>query len=360
MGKVTRVLIVDDSALVRQMLTQMLSADPGIEVVGTAADPLIARQKIKELTPDVVTLDVEMPNMDGLTFLERIMRLRPMPVVMVSTLTQKGAEVTLQALEMGAVDFVAKPTVDLRSGLTQKAEELIAKVKAAAGSRVAPRTEAPARAPLVTGPDYDAGRMVVALGASTGGVEALREIVCALPAQAPAVVITQHMPGHFTASFARRLDAQAAVAVAEAVDGARLVPGHVYIAPGTHHLQVVRSGGVLTCRLDDGPLVSGHRPSVDVLFRSMAEAAGRNGIGAILTGMGRDGAAGLKEMRAAGAHTIGQDESTCVVYGMPKAAMAAGAVEVELPLGRIAGHIIEQCQRPAGRVAGGQGVDSCR
>lgn len=348
MGKKVRVLIVDDSALVRQMLTQMLSSDPDVEVVGTAADPLIARQKIKELNPDVVTLDIEMPNMDGLSFLEKIMRLRPMPVVMVSSLTQKGAEVTVQALEMGAVDFVGKPTIDIRHGLQDKTDELLLKVKTAAVSRVAPRTDGPPkRAPVAAGPGYRATDRIVAVGASTGGVEALKEMICALPADAPALVITQHMPGHFTASFAKRLNAQAAVAVAEAEDGARILPGHVYIAPGNHHLQVVRSGSALTCRLDDGPLVSGHRPSVDVLFRSVAEAAGFNAIGAILTGMGKDGAEGLKQMKEAGAITIGQDESTCVVYGMPKAAKALGAVRSELPLSQIAGHIIECCQHPA-------------
>lgn len=348
MGKKIRVLIVDDSALVRQLLSQMLSGDPDVEVCGTAADPLIARQKIKELNPDVVTLDIEMPNMDGLSFLEKIMRLRPMPVVMVSSLTQKGAEATVQALEMGAVDFVAKPTIDIRHGLQDKTDELLLKVKTAANSRVAPRSDGPPkRLAAVAGPGYRATDRLVAVGASTGGVEALKDVVCALPADAPAMVVTQHMPGHFTASFAKRLDAQAAVAVAEAEEGMRILPGHVYIAPGNHHLQVVRSGSILTCRLDDGPLVSGHRPSVDVLFRSVAVAAGVNAIGVILTGMGKDGAEGLRQMKDAGAITFGQDESTCVVYGMPKAAKALGAVRSELPLGQIAGHIIECCQHPA-------------
>jgi two-component system chemotaxis response regulator CheB len=347
MGRKVKVLIVDDSALVRQMLSQMLSSDPEVEVVGTAADPLIARQKIKELNPDVVTLDIEMPNMDGLSFLEKIMRLRPMPVVMVSSLTQKGAEVTVQALEMGAVDFVAKPTIDVRHGLQEKAEELLLKVKTAALSRVVPRSDAPPRRVAVAaGPSYRATDRLVAVGASTGGVEALKELVCALPADGPAMVITQHMPGHFTASFAKRLNAAAALAVAEAQDGMRILPGHVYIAPGDHHLRVIGSGSTLTCRLDDGPLVSGHRPSVDVLFTSVAEAAGRNAVGIILTGMGKDGAEGLKRMKDAGAVTIGQDESTCVVYGMPKAAKALGGVQTELPLGQIAGQIIECCQHP--------------
>ncbi len=347
MGKIARVLIVDDSALVRQMLTQMLSADPEIEVVGTAADPLIARQKIKELNPDVITLDVEMPNMDGLSFLDKIMRLRPMPVVMVSSLTQKGADVTIQALEMGAVDFVAKPTIDLRAGLQEKAGELIGKVKAAAGSRVAPRA-APPRRLAATGPGFRTTETLVAIGASTGGVEALKEVICALPADAPAIVVTQHMPGHFTGSFARRLDGQAAVSVTEAQDGARILPGHVYIAPGNAHLQVVRSGAVLTCRLNDGVPVSGHRPSVNVLFQSVAEAAGQNSVGIILTGMGKDGAEGLKAMRDAGAATIGQDESSCVVYGMPRVAKQLGAVETELPLGQIAARILDCCRRPLG------------
>lgn len=343
------VVVVDDSALMRQMLTTILSSDPELEVVGTANDPYQARERIKTLNPDVITLDVEMPRMDGLSFLEKIMRLRPMPVVMVSTLTQKDAEITLQALEMGAVDFVAKPTIDVQNGMEAKREELIEKVKAAAGAKVGTRgTGAPPKARKVTlGPGYKSTEKLVAIGASTGGVEALREVICALPAESPAVLITQHMPGGFTSSFSKRLDSMSAVTVEEATDGCRVLPGHVYIAKGGMHLELKRSGGNFLCKLSDGPLVTGHKPSVDVLFRSVAAAAGPNAVGVILTGMGRDGAEGLKEMRGAGARTIGQDEVTSLVYGMPRAAMEVGGVEQEMPLSRIAGAIIENCQKMA-------------
>ncbi|MEO5337035.1 MAG: chemotaxis response regulator protein-glutamate methylesterase [Magnetospirillum sp. WYHS-4] len=345
-GKI-RVLIVDDSALIRQMLTAMLSEDPELEVVGSASDPLIARERIKELNPDVITLDVEMPRMDGISFLRKIMKLRPMPVVMVSTLTQKGAEVTLEALEIGAVDFVGKPTIDMQQGMAGKKEEIISKVKAAARARVRVPADlnSPAQRPKVlavpAGPGFRTTDRIVAIGASTGGVEALREVICALPADCPPILITQHMPVKFTESFAKRLDSMAALAVSEARDGERAVPGHVYIAPGGQHLELVRSGGTYGCKVYDGPLVSGHRPSVDVLFRSVAAQAGPNAVGAILTGMGRDGAEGLMAMREAGAMTLGQDESTALVYGMPRVAKEIGAVQVELPLSRIAEGILK-------------------
>lgn len=343
-----RVLIVDDSALMRDMLTTILSSDPEIEVVGTANDPYQARTMIKELNPDVLTLDVEMPRMDGISFLEKIMRLRPMPVVMVSTLTQKHADITVQALEMGAVDVVGKPTIDMKRGMEERSAELIAKVRSAASARVTARGgPTPARKTVTTGPGYRSTDTVVAIGASTGGVEALREVIAALPADSPAVLITQHMPGGFTRSFAQRLNSLSAVTVSEATDGTRLLPGHVYIAPGDHHLEVTRSGGTYLTRLHDGPPVSGHRPSVDVLFQSMAAQVGRNGIGVILTGMGKDGAAGLKAMRDAGARTLGQDEDSSLVYGMPKAAFALGGVERQAPLSQIAQSIIQTCRAPA-------------
>lgn len=349
-----RVLIVDDSALMRELLTSILSSDPDIQVVGTANDPYQARTLIKELNPDVLTLDVEMPKMDGISFLEKIMRLRPMPVVMVSTLTQKHAEITVRALEMGAVDVVGKPTIDMKQGMEDRRDELIAKVRAAARARVAARqpasaagAAAPRPAIAKAGPGFRTTDTVVAIGSSTGGVEALREVIGGLPPDSPAVVVTQHMPGGFTRSFADRLNALAAVSVTEASDGARILPGHVYIAPGDHHLEVVRSGGTYVCRLHDGPPVSGHRPSVDVLFQSMAGAAGASGLGVILTGMGKDGAVGMKAMRDAGARTIGQDEDTSLVYGMPKAAFNLGGVERQLPLDRIAAAIVETCRAPA-------------
>jgi two-component system, chemotaxis family, protein-glutamate methylesterase/glutaminase len=345
MGDKVRVLVVDDSALMRQMLSSMMQSDRGIEVVGAAPDPLVARQMIKELNPDVVTLDVEMPNMDGISFLEKIMKLRPMPVLMISSLTQEGAEATLHALELGAVDYIAKPKVDLQQGLAEKQAEIVEKVKIAAKARVRSRAGAPAKAttPAVARGGFSTTERIVAIGASTGGVEALREVLCGLPADSPAVVVTQHMPAGFTTRFAERLDSLAQVTVAEAADGQRVLPGHVYIAPGNWHLEVVRTGANYTCRLNDGPAVSGHRPSVDVLFRSVAASAGANAIGVILTGMGKDGAEGLKQMRAAGASTIGQNEATCIVYGMPKAAHALGATQIELPIEKIAGAILERC-----------------
>lgn len=341
-----RVLIVDDSALMRQILTKVLSSDPELEVVGAAPDPHVARQMIKELNPDVVTLDVEMPRMDGLTFLERIMRLRPTPVVMVSTLTQKGADTALQALDLGAVDFIGKPTIDVQSGWEELRDELVTKVKTAAKVRVTPLGNRPSAAdrPRVSALGFRATDRIVAIGASTGGVEALREVIGAMPADGPPILIAQHMPPTFTQRFAERLDTMSAMAVSEAVDGARVIPGHAYIAPGNLHLRLVRSGAQYHCRLGDDALVSGHRPSVDVLFESVALAVGANATGAILTGMGKDGAAGMLKMREAGAVTIGQDESSCLVYGMPKAAMAVGAVMDEYPLAKIAGMIADSCR----------------
>jgi two-component system chemotaxis response regulator CheB len=331
-----RVLVIDDSALIRQLLTELLSADRGIEVVGTAQDPIVARDKIKALNPDVLTLDIEMPRMDGLTFLDKLMTLHPMPVVVVSTLTQKGAAAALRALELGAVDYVAKPLIDIRQGVIALGAELVAKVKAAAGARVRARSErTQAGTPLVFEHRLSSEGWVVAIGASTGGVEALQELLTGLPASAPAILVTQHMPAGFTASFAQRLDTRCAMSVVEATDGARVMAGHIYIAKGNLHLELIRYGAQYRCRLSDGPAVSGHRPSVDVLFRSVAAAAGRNATGVILTGMGRDGAEGLLEMRRAGARTIGQDETSCLIYGMPKVARELGAVEAELPLKRI-------------------------
>lgn len=336
-----KVLVVDDSALIRQVLTELLSRDPAIEVVGTAPDPYVARERIKALSPDVITLDIEMPRMDGLSFLEKLMALRPLPVVVVSTLTQKGTDAAIRALELGAMDYVAKPLLDIRNGMVELGQELVAKVKLAAASRPRARqTAASSLAPLTADPRLSTAGRIVAIGASTGGVETLQRILVRLPASSPAILITQHMPPGFTASFARRLDGQCAVSVIEATDGRRVLPGHVYIAPGARHLELVRNGAHYACRLQDGPAVSGHRPSVDVLFSSVAAAAGSNAMGVILTGMGRDGAAGLLEMRHAGARTLGQSESTCVIYGMPKAAMQMGAVEAEYPLDRLAEELV--------------------
>ncbi|HQT77053.1 MAG TPA: chemotaxis response regulator protein-glutamate methylesterase [Rhodopila sp.] len=338
-----RVLVVDDSALVRQMLTQLLSSDPAITVVGAAPDPYIAREMIKALNPDVVTLDIEMPRMDGLAFLEKIMTLRPTPVVMVSSLTQKGADTALRALEMGAVDYVAKPLIGLQLGLANLREELVAKVRQAARARVRPLGEPDARRSVAVGA-FTSSERVIAVGASTGGVEALQRFLTAFPADAPAMLITQHMPPAFTERFASRLNDCCAVTVRQAEDRDRVLPGHVYIAPGARHLELARSGADYICRLHDQAPVSGHRPSVDVLFRSVARVAGANAVGIILTGMGSDGAAGLLEMRRAGASTVGQDEASCVIYGMPKSAYDCGATEVEMPIERMPQHILHRCK----------------
>jgi two-component system, chemotaxis family, protein-glutamate methylesterase/glutaminase len=330
------VLVVDDSPTMRGLISAALKRDPEIEVLGTAGDPLEAREAIKRLNPDVITLDVEMPNMNGLEFLEKIMRLRPMPVVMVSTLTQAGAEVTLAALELGAVDAVGKPS----GGVTamEAFADLPQRVKAAAGARV--RTVSETRGPSVDAawrarPDH-----VVALGASTGGVEALITVLSAFPANCPPTVITQHMPATFTKSFAARLDKLCAPSVKEAEDGDVLLPGRIFLAPGgLAHLEVSR-GSSPRCRLRAADTVSGHRPSVDVLFESVARLD-QQAVGVLLTGMGRDGAQGLLSMRQSGARTLGQDESSSVVYGMPRAAYELGAVERQLPLGRIGSAILD-------------------
>jgi two-component system chemotaxis response regulator CheB len=332
-----RVLIVDDSATMRAVIARALSQDGGITVVGEAADPLQAREAIKALNPDVITLDVEMPQMNGLDFLERLMRLRPMPVVMVSTLTSHGADATLRALELGAVDCVAKPQL----GDHATFDRIASIVRAAAGSRPRPPREV---RPVPVSRDYVPGDRLLAIGSSTGGVEALLTILASFPANCPPTVITQHMPGTFTSSFAKRLDRSCAANVTEAVDGARLAIGQIYLAPGgVAHLEVVGSAGAWRCRLREGETVSGHRPSVDVLFSSIAAAAGARSVGMILTGMGRDGARGLLAMRAAGAATFGQDEATSVVYGMPKAAFEDGAVATQLPLQNAAAAMLSAC-----------------
>jgi two-component system chemotaxis response regulator CheB len=334
-----KVLIVDDSALVRRILTELLSADPEVEVVGAASDAYMARDKIKALNPDVITLDVEMPKMDGVTFLRNLMRLRPMPVVMVSSLTEHGAEITLDALAVGAVDYLPKPKIDLAATLGDYAEELCAKIKAAAKARVRrysadapvspsaipPRYSADAILPKTGPKQFRTTDRIIAIGASTGGTEAIRNVLVQLPADTPGIVIAQHIPKAFSTPFAKRMNACCQMTVYEAEDGQQVLPGHVYIAPGDRHLLLVRDGARYVCKLDDGQPVNRHKPSVDVLFRSVAQQAGRNAIGVILTGMGKDGAEGLKEMRDAGSPTIAQDEATCVVYGMPREAVALGA-----------------------------------
>jgi two-component system chemotaxis response regulator CheB len=337
--KKTRVLIIDDSALMRAVLTEILSKDPATEVVGTASDPLIGWEKLRSLSPDVVTLDVEMPRMDGITFLDKLMRLHPVPVVMVSSLTEKGGETTLRALEHGAVDFVTKPKLDLRQGTTALAGEILSKVRAAAAARVKarasvvkPAVTAPPRAALT----FRTTEKVIAIGASTGGTEAIRDVLEAMPADAPGTVIVQHMPEKFTSAFAARLNRVCKMEVREAQNGDRILPGVALIAPGAFHMEVMRSGVEFRVRVFTAPPVNGHRPSVDVLFESCAKHLGRNAVGVILTGMGKDGAKGLADMRTAQARTVAQDEATCVVFGMPKEAIALGGVEVVAPLHQIA------------------------
>lgn len=348
MGKAmtpVRVLVVDDSAVMRQLLSTLLSEDPDIEVVGTAPDPHVARERIKALDPDVVTLDVEMPRMDGLTFLHKIMTLRPTPVVMVSSLTQAGAEVTLEALEIGAVDFVAKPGVDMSQARGAFAAELQAKVKTAARTRVGlHRPAVVPRAPRAT--PRHIGRKVVFIGASTGGVEALKVVLSGLPEACPPILVTQHMPPRFTAAFAERLNRECRMRVSEATHDQPIEPGHVYIAPGALHLQIARHGGRNVCVLSETPPVSGHRPSVDVLFRSAAQTMGGAAVGVILTGMGKDGADGLLAMRQKGAVTLGQDEKTSLIYGMPRAAFECGAVMTQHSLSHMADAILDACEIP--------------
>lgn len=332
-----KVLIVDDSPLMRELLTSIIDSAPDLEVVGTAPNPLIARQKIKELLPDVVTLDIEMPEMDGISFLEKIMRLRPMPVVMISSLTQEGADETLRALEIGAVDVIGKPG-SASGAITEKRHEIIKKVSAAVTAKVVPYAGVKAmQIPKKVTAHYVGNKYdLLAIGASTGGISAIREFLEELSPNCPPIVITQHMPAEYTKNFASRLNALLPFIISEAKEGEKLLPGHVYIAPGSQHLKVIKKASGLYSELNDGDLVSGHKPSVDVLFSSVAANFTDRAIGVILTGMGRDGAAGLLEMRKAGAVTFGQNEESCVVYGMPKVAMNVGAVIQELSLKNIA------------------------
>ena len=354
-----KVVVVDDSALVRSLLTEIINKQPDMCCIGAANDPLQAREMIRELNPDVITLDVEMPKMDGLEFLSRLMRLRPMPVVMVSTLTEQGADTTLRALEMGAVDFVAKPRIGVASGLSLLGAEIVEKIRVASKARVA-RHVAPPPPPLsahAQGGDQPPRPLVmhrlstekiICIGASTGGTEAIKEILIDLPADSPAIVITQHMPAGFTTSFAARLDSLCKIRVAEAVNGQRILPGHAYIAPGGQQFHIERSGANYVAVVDDSPPVNRHKPSVEVLFKSCARVLGPNAIGIMLTGMGGDGAAAMREMRDAGSYNIAQDEASCVVFGMPKMAIQQGAVHEVLPLKAIAKAVIDRVNSAGG------------
>jgi len=356
MSKKIKLLIIDDSALIRQMLTQIFSSSDEIEVVGTAVDPIAAREKIKKLNPDVLTLDIEMPRMDGLTFLRNLMRLRPMPVVMISTLTEKGAAVTLEALELGAVDFVAKPKVDVSNSLNEYAEDIIAKVKMAAKAKVRPiesraaipnqRSKVPikhsADAIIKASPTkshFKTTDKIIALGSSTGGTEALKEVVAGLPITTPAIVVSQHLPAAFSVSFAKHVDEATEMTVCIAQNRQQILPGNIYIAPGDQHLLVIRDGARYICQLNDGPPVNRHRPSVEVMFRSVAQNIGSNAIGVMLTGMGADGAKAMKEMKDAGSVNIVQDEASSVVWGMPGEAFKLGAADHVLALDKIAAKI---------------------
>jgi two-component system chemotaxis response regulator CheB len=335
-----RVLVIDDSALMRKLLVELLRGDPELEVVGTAGDPFVARDLIRQTSPDVLTLDVEMPRMDGLTFLRNLMKLRPMPVVMISSLTERGADTTLAALELGAVDFVAKPRLDLAQGMAALGEEIITKIKVAARvpiGALVPRARATpaAAAPLA----LRTTERVVAIGASTGGTEAIARILEVLPPDGPGLVIAQHIAPEFTRRFTERLDACSALTVREAGDGDPILRGHAYLAPAHHHLRVVRSGARYLCAVANDPPVNRHRPSVDVLFDSVARAAGGNAIGVLLTGMGADGAVGLGAMRAQGARTIAQDRETSIVWGMPGEAVKRNAASEVLPLDQIAARL---------------------
>jgi two-component system chemotaxis response regulator CheB len=353
-----RVVVVDDSALVRGLLTEIIDRQPDMCCVGAAADPLVAREMIRNLNPDVITLDIEMPRMDGLDFLQRLMRLRPMPVVMVSTLTERGADVTLKALELGAVDFVSKPKIGVADGLRQLGADITEKVRTAAKARVhrlatpTPPVAGQAALPAKPATVASLGRLstekIIFIGASTGGTEATREVLVNLPADSPAVMITQHMPPGFTKSYAARLNGLCKIRVAEASDGERVLPGHAYIAPGGHHLSVERSGANYVARVQVGEPVNRHMPSVEVLFESAARVVGRNALGVMLTGMGGDGARAMKTMRDAGSYNLVQDEASCVVFGMPREAIAHGAAHEVLPLMQVAPRLIEWLRTNAG------------
>jgi len=341
-----KVLIVDDSALIRSVMKEIINSQPDMEVVGVAPDPIIARELIKQTNPDVLTLDVEMPRMDGLDFLEKLMRLRPMPVLMVSSLTERGSEITLRALELGAVDFVTKPKMAIQSGMLEYTELITDKIRTASRARVKARQIAPAGAaqggeglPMLRNPLTSSEKLII-IGASTGGTEAIKDFLVQMPSDCPGILITQHMPAGFTKSFAQRLDSLCRIGVKEAEGNERVLPGHAYIAPGHSHLKLVRSGANYMTQLDAGEPVNRHRPSVDVLFHSAAQAAGKNAVGVILTGMGKDGAHGMLEMKEAGAYNFAQDEASCVVFGMPREAIAVGAAHEVGPLNALPGMVL--------------------
>ena len=367
----TRVLVIDDSALMRSLLSKIVDAQPDMVTVGAAPDPLVACDMIKVLSPDVLILDIEMPRMDGLEFLEKLMRLWPMPVVMVSMLNERGAQATMRALALGAVDFIAKPKLEIRNGMADYAREITDKIRIVAQARLriarlpdtganpllqrtgrlpvlAANAGAPSIRPLLGNRIASADKLIL-IGASTGGTEAIREVLVGLPADAPAILITQHMPAGFTRSFAERLNQCCDLEVTEAEDGERVLPGHAYIAPGNRHLLLRKSGAGYVTKLSDAPPVNRHRPSVEVLFRSGAEVAGPDLVGVMLTGMGKDGAVAMREMRDAGAWNVVQDEASCVVFGMPREAIAAGAAHDVAPLADIAARVLGRLRKQVSR-----------
>lgn len=356
-----RVVVVDDSALVRKLLSEIINRQKDMECVGTANDPLIARDVIRECNPDVITLDIEMPRMDGVEFLSRLMRLRPTPVVMISTLTEHGADITLKALELGAIDFVAKPRIGLSDGLNQLSAQIVEKIRIAASAKIRRHV------PTATGNTATAaasqsndsptpitiGRVstekLICIGASTGGTEAIKEVLLCMPANAPAIVITQHMPPGFTKSFAARLNGLCKITVKEASHGERILPGHAYIAPGGKQFRIDRSGANYICVVENGEPVNRHKPSVEVLFRSAALIAGRNAYAIMLTGMGADGAVAMKEMRDAGSYNYAQDEASCIVFGMPREAILLDAAQEVLPLTAIAPALLTRLNKDSDR-----------
>jgi len=351
-----KVLIIDDSALIRSILTEIIRSQPDMEVVGVAPDPIVARDLIKQCNPDVLTLDVEMPKMDGLDFLEKLMRLRPMPVIMVSSLTERGSEITMRALELGAVDFVTKPKISIQSGMNEYAHVITDKIRAASKARIRARTISSSAnngqtlsvLPSVRNPLVSSEKLVI-VGASTGGTEAIKNFLVQMPSDCPGILITQHMPEGFTKSFATRLNGLCKISVSEAQGGERILPGHAYIAPGHSHLLLARSGANYVTELSSADPVNRHRPSVDVLFRSAAKFAGKNAVGVILTGMGKDGAEGMLEMKNSGAYNFAQDEATCVVFGMPREAIAVGAVNEVVPLNEMSQRVLHYLDQHGSR-----------
>jgi len=346
MSALIKVLVVDDSALIRQLLSTILNSDPMIDVVGTAPDPLKARELIKKLNPDVITLDIEMPKMNGIDFLKKIMTLRPMPVVMISSLTQHGADISLEALEIGAVDVIAKPHSDMQRGLGEQSKTIIKKVKVAATAKVRALESVEVRTPQL--PDFENStfdnRNLIVIGASTGGVEALRTVLADLPDGMPPIFVVQHMPKQFTTTFAKRLNALSNLTVLEAEDGMVAKKGHVYIAPGDKHLKAVEEKDMIICRVEGEDAVNGHVPAVSVLFNSACDVNPTDTVGVMLSGMGKDGAMAMKQLKERGAFNIGQDEKSCVVYGMPKAAYDCGAIHKEYDLKHIAKTLITLCR----------------